>query len=784
MSYPVFYPVAGDLLPIFFDTFDGGTGASITMTGLAVTDIEIYKDGSATTRASDNGYVLLDTDGIDFDSKTGIHGISINLGDNSDSGFFAVGSWYTVVISTVTVDGQTVSFVAASFRILSATRGMAGTALPDAAADAALGLPISDGGGLDLDNLETLLLDLPTVSEFDARTIASAAYFDPAADTVVNVTNVATLTGHTVQTGDSFARIGAPVGASISADIADVPTVSEFNARTLVAASYFDPAADDVDVRSIQASVITATSIATAAITNAKINTDAIGATQIAANAIGSSEFAGTAVQEIVDGLLDELTASHVGAGSVGLTLDNLPNDGALSDLATIEASTTAGGAGPWTTGAGGTGLTALAEGTARAGGSSTQILLATAETFGNDELNGNVVNIIAGTGAGQSRVIIDHDSATDTSTVIPAWITNPDATSVYEIVQGSANIAAIELADPDLPTVTEFEARTIVAANYFDPAADTVVNVTNVATLTGHTVQTGDNFARIGAPVGASISADIADIPTVSEFNARTIVAANYFDPAADTVVNVTNVATLTGHTVQTGDSFARIGAPVGASISADIADVPTVSEFNARTIVAANYFDPAADDVDVRAIQANVITNASIAVNAIGSPELAPNCIGSSQIANDAITSNKLVLGLITAAKFTNNAITSAVLATDSIGSDQLADSAAQKIRDEILPTQNVAFDNIMFLLVAASDHVTPVTGATGLAGTRSIDGGAFAGVGGSIAEVGNGIYQFDASQADMNGGKITFRFTASGGTPGAADDRFITIVTGGGV
>lgn len=59
-----------------------------------------------------------------------------------------------------------------------------------------------------------------------------------------------------------------------------------------------------------------------------------------------------------------------------------------------------------------------------------------------------------------------------------------------------------------------------------------------------------------------ANLPTDIADIPTVSEFNARTILSAAYFDPAADTVVNVTNVAVLTGHTNQTGDSFARIGA------------------------------------------------------------------------------------------------------------------------------------------------------------------------------------------------------------------------------
>lgn len=161
MSYTTYYPIEGDTLPIMFDTFAGSTGASITLTGLAVTDIEIYKDGTATTRASDAGYTLLDTDGIDFDSITGIHGFSIDLSDNTDSGFYEVGPWYHVVVSAVTVDSQTVSFIAAAFRIVSATRGMAGTALPDAAADAAGGLMISDAGGLDADAMDAIIANLP-----------------------------------------------------------------------------------------------------------------------------------------------------------------------------------------------------------------------------------------------------------------------------------------------------------------------------------------------------------------------------------------------------------------------------------------------------------------------------------------------------------------------------------------------------------------------------------------------------------------------------------------------
>lgn len=112
------YP-AGSTVYIPFTSYNSA-GASVTLTGLAVTDIEIYKNGSVTQRASDNGYTLLDTDGIDFDGITGLHGFSIDLNDNSDSGFYAVGSEYWVVVSAVTIDSQTVIFIADRFRIVEA----------------------------------------------------------------------------------------------------------------------------------------------------------------------------------------------------------------------------------------------------------------------------------------------------------------------------------------------------------------------------------------------------------------------------------------------------------------------------------------------------------------------------------------------------------------------------------------------------------------------------------------------------------------------------------------
>lgn len=70
--------------------------------------------------------------------------------------------------------------------------------------------------GLASANLDTQLADLPTVSEFNARTIPSGNYLDGAA----------------VRTAVGLAS------ANLDTQIADIPTVSEFNARTLGSGEY------------------------------------------------------------------------------------------------------------------------------------------------------------------------------------------------------------------------------------------------------------------------------------------------------------------------------------------------------------------------------------------------------------------------------------------------------------------------------------------------------------------------------------------------------------------
>lgn len=120
--------------------------------------------------------------------------------------------------------------------------------------------------------------------------------------------------------------------------------------------------------------------------------------------------------------------------------------------------------------------------------------------------------------------------------------------------------------------------------------------------------------------------------------------------------------------------------------------------------------------------------------------------------------------------------------VTADVTVGTIQSA--ALTTIRDVILPEPNVALSNIAFLLVAASDGQTPVTAATGFVAEVNIDGAGFVVAGGSETEIGDGLYIFDATASDMNGGIITFRFSATGGTPGAPLARLLTIATGSGV
>ena len=103
----------GSTVRIPWGSFAGSTGAPSATSNYVAGDVQIYKDGGTTQRASSSGI----TASTDFDSLTGANLTTIDLSDNTTADFYASGSEYFVFISDVTIDSQTMRFPIARFRI-------------------------------------------------------------------------------------------------------------------------------------------------------------------------------------------------------------------------------------------------------------------------------------------------------------------------------------------------------------------------------------------------------------------------------------------------------------------------------------------------------------------------------------------------------------------------------------------------------------------------------------------------------------------------------------------
>lgn len=107
----------GDTLYVPFATYND-SGASIGIGGtLAVSDIEIFKNGGATARATDSGYSLISDTG-QYGDRVGLHRFSVSLFNTADdTGFYDEGSHYHIAVDAITVDARTVRFFPAIFEI-------------------------------------------------------------------------------------------------------------------------------------------------------------------------------------------------------------------------------------------------------------------------------------------------------------------------------------------------------------------------------------------------------------------------------------------------------------------------------------------------------------------------------------------------------------------------------------------------------------------------------------------------------------------------------------------
>ena len=165
------------------------TGAPITLAGTPA--VSAYPGNSTTELTA--GITLT----VDFDARTGLHNVRVVA---TAANGYAAATNYSLVITAGTVDGvSVVGYVIGSFSLEARSALMPTTA--------ARTLDVTAGGnaGVDWANVEA-----PTTTLGLTNTTVG----------VVTLTNtLTTYTGNTVQTGDAFARLGAPAGASVSADI-------------------------------------------------------------------------------------------------------------------------------------------------------------------------------------------------------------------------------------------------------------------------------------------------------------------------------------------------------------------------------------------------------------------------------------------------------------------------------------------------------------------------------------------------------------------------------------
>jgi hypothetical protein len=231
----------GDTLYIPFATFND-SGASIGIGGtLATSDIEVFKNGNATPRATDSGYSLISDTG-QYGDFVGLHRFSISLFNTSDdTGFFDAGSHYHVAVGSITVDARTVSFFPAVFEIGFPDVNVAQIA-GDTGAAAHLGQLADEYDTGRLPAEATATLDTGAINQAvwtadGSRTLTANTNLENLAVNVTQITGDTGAAAHLAQFSDEYdtGRIAAEATATLDTGAINQAVWTADGSRTLTA---------------------------------------------------------------------------------------------------------------------------------------------------------------------------------------------------------------------------------------------------------------------------------------------------------------------------------------------------------------------------------------------------------------------------------------------------------------------------------------------------------------------------------------------------------------------
>lgn len=479
-------PVTG----LLFSDIETGGSASFVRQGAARVDLTLITLASASATHADGGFILVDDTNMpglyrcdypDAAFVTGVDQVMLQI---------VVASAKNAVASPIFVEITDVDLRD------SVRAGL--TALPSAAADAAGGLPISDAGGLALDSRLDADISSRLAPTVASRTLditaTGAAGIDWA--NVENQSTTVGLSGTTV----GITSVNSDMRGTDGANIVVPPSVSQFNARTIVSASYATAsnlATVDANIDILlDALIMQTTTIATlASQTSFTLTAGSVDNAAYEAATIVIVDSA-TSVQKAFGSLSDYTGATKtvtlaqdpaIFTMAVGDTVHILPSDtfAIIDRLLLGSTHNVMNSLGKRIRDLGGF---AIRSGTAQgAGTGNNQIQFDAGASAVDGAYDPAGVLLVGGLQDGQSRLILQYNGATKTATVDRNWKVNPTASTDFVII-----------ANPGREHVNEGLAQagtsTTITLNTLASAADDTYIGQTVFLRSG----TGDDQARL----------------------------------------------------------------------------------------------------------------------------------------------------------------------------------------------------------------------------------------------------------------------------------------------
>lgn len=402
----------------------------------------------------------------------------------------------------------------------------------------------------------------------------------------------------------------------------------------------------------------------------------------------------------------------------------------------------------------------------------------------GGDVLDVSVTEISGdSTAADNAEAFFDGTGYAGTNNVIPTVTT---VTNLHASAATAAELAKVPKSDSNVT----WNATALASVN---AECDTAISDASLATAANLAVVDGI-VDDILIDTGTTLDTLIKDIPTVAEFEARTIAAADYtvvsdlpVPPTVGAIADQVWDEALSGHlgagTTGTalnaagsaGDPWSTSlpGAYGAGSAGKIIGDNINATISSRSTLTAQNVWEYA-----TRTLSSFGTLVADVATAVWGAAERTLSAFAFTVTVgtnNDktgytaSTVSDKTGYSLATAPP-----TAAQVRAEIDSNSTQLI---AIKAKTDNLPggiPKNAALSNFPFLMVLTSDHYTGATGKT-VTAEISKDGAAFAACANSPAELSGGVYTIDFAQAEMNADLVTMKFSEAD-----CDTRIITIKT----